>query len=191
MSSKKKSDAAPATLIVQHILITWTKASRGGPLAERRSEIPVAFPVPHPPPVYDRNENYIVHKVDFGERNEFVSPIRSQTILRSIDTKFSTTNCTVEFTDAVADVVYEWRSGAPEQKFFDKSGTPVPVRKRLNVETGKWVRVEYNVRFSGYDCGNWFYEHSIINVALATPESLDIFVTSKPSAEFQQLSHLW
>ena len=191
MSRNTKSTVTTATLIVQHIHITWTKAARGGRLAERRSEIPNAFAVSQPPPTYDKNEHYIVHGVSFGEHNEFTEPVRSQTTAPSIDTIFNTTNCTVELADDSATVIYEWRDGAPERQFFDKSGTPVPVRKRLQVHTDKWVRVEYNGRFTGYDCGNWWYEHSIINAALATPDCLDVFLTSKPYASFQQLEHLW
>lgn len=179
------------TLIIQHIHITWTKASRGGHLAERRSEIPDAFAIPKPPATYDKSQHYIVHDVEFGERNEFAEPIRSQTTAPNIDTTFTTKNCTVELADNSATVIYEWRDGAPERHFFDKSGTPVPVRKQLQVTADQWVRLEYNGRFVGYDCGNWWYEHSIVNVALASAECLDVFLATRPSASFKQVAHLW
>ena len=190
MSSNTKP-IATTTLIVQHIQITWTKAARGGHLAERRAEIPNAFVIPKPPTTYDKSQHYIVHGVGFGERNQFAEPIGSQTNAPTIDTSFNTKNCTVQLADDSATVVYEWRDGAPERQFFDKSGTPVPVRKHLQVTADKWVRLEYNGRFTGYDCGNWWYEHSILNVALASPDCLDVFLTTKPSASFQQLAHLW
>ena len=191
MSRNTKSPATTATLIVQHIHITWTKAARGGRLAERRSEIPNAFAIPEPPATYGRNEHYIVHGVGFGERNEFAGPIGSQTTAPCTGKKFNTTNCTIESADDSATVVYEWRGGAPERQFFDKSSTPVPVRKQLQVTADKWVRLEYNGRFTGYDCGNWWYEHSIVNVALAYPDCLDLFSATKPSSSFRQLAHLW
>jgi hypothetical protein len=183
--------ATTPTLIVQHIHIKWTKTARGGHLAERRGAISNEFAVPTPPQTYDRKQHYIVHGVLFGERNEFTEPIGSQTTAPSIDTTFTTTNCTIELKDDSATVIYEWRDGAPERKVFDKSGTPVPVRKRLQVHPGKWVRVEYNGRFTGLDRGDWWYEHSIINVALVAPDCLDVFLTSKPYSSFQQLEHLW
>ncbi len=191
MSHNTKSTATTATLIVQHIHITWTKAARGGRLAELRSRIPNAFTVPTPPPTYDRNAHYIVHGVAFSESNDFAEPLASRTTAPGISTKFNTRNSTIELADDSATVIYEWRAGAPERQFFDKSGTPVPVRKQLQVRTNEWVRLEYNARFTGFDCGRWWYEHSIINTAWASPECLDVFLNSEPSASLQQLEHLW
>ena len=191
MHRDTKSPETTATLIVQHIHITWTKAGRGGHLAKRRNEIPNAFAVPKPPLTFDKKEHYIVHGVGFGERNEFTEPLGTQTTAPSIDRTFTSTNCTVELAQDSAIVIYEWRDGAPKRQYYDKSGTLFPIRKQLPVSADKWVRVEYNGRFTGHDCGNWWYEHSIINVAWVPPDCLDVFMNSKPSASFQQLEHLW
>jgi hypothetical protein len=191
MHRDTKSPLSTATLIVQHIHIMWTKAGRGGHLAERRNKIPNAFAVPNPPLTFDRKKHYIVHGVGFGERNEFTEPLRNRTTSPNFGTTFTTTNCTVELADDSANVIYEWRDGAPKRQFYDESGSLVPVRKQLQVRADKWVRVEYNGRFTGCDCGNWWYEHSIINVALVSPDCLNVFLNSKPSGSIQQLEHLW
>jgi hypothetical protein len=191
MPRSTKPAATTISLIVQHVHISWTKAARGGGLAEQRSQIPKAFSIPRPLPTFDKNDHYVVHRVDFGEGNEFAEPIRSHTTTPNITTPFSTTNCTIELTNGTAEILYEWRDGAPERQFFDKSGTPVPVRKRLQLHPGKWVRVEYNGRFTGYDSGNWWYEHSVINVAFAALDHLDIFLDSEPAELIRQVHHLW
>ena len=36
---------------------------------------------------------------------------------------------------------------------------------------------------SGFDCGNWWYEHSIMNFAAGTPASTR-FLDSEPDTEF-------
>lgn len=180
-----------SSLVIQHIHIRWTKASRGGALAEKRNRIANSFSIPTAPPAYDHNAHYLVHHVGFGERNEFAEPLRSEILLPTADTEFSTTNCTVEIANDTARVTYEWRNGAPERKFFDKCGTTVPVRKQMSARLNQWVRLEYNGRFTGYDCGNWWYEHSIINVALVDRDNPELFVVSKPTEVSRQLENLW
>ncbi|MDB4766174.1 hypothetical protein OAG71_00655 [bacterium] len=178
-------------LVIQHINIQWTKASRGGNLAEKRNLIAKSFPVPTAPPTYDRQDHFVIHHVRFGESNEFIAPIDTEITSPKTGTPFTTKNVTVEQKVDTAIVTYEWRDGAPERKFFDKSGTPVPVRKRFVASLNNWVMVEYNGRFTGYDCGRWWYEHSIINVAVTDTEYANLFVESNPNIFSQQLEHLW
>ena len=178
-------------LIIQHIHISWTKAARGGNLAERRSRIAHAYPLTKPPATYDKHDHYIVHRIDFGERNRFSEPIRQETSAPNTDTPFRATNCTVEFNNGTPNVTYEWRDGAPPRQYVDNTGTLVPIKKSLTVTDGQCGRIEYNGRFTGYDCGNWWYEHSIINIAYTAFGDSELFLTTEPNAECQQLASLW
>ncbi|MEL7498320.1 MAG: hypothetical protein AAFN77_11975 [Planctomycetota bacterium] len=155
------------SLIVQHIHITWTKASRGGRLAELRNRIAKSFAIPDTPPTYDKNAHYLVHFVGFGERNEFAEPLRSEITQPNIETEFITRNCSVEMTNDGAIVTYEWRDGAPERKFFDKSGTPVPVRKQMSVRLSQQC-------FDAGKYGEFYYlAHDSFRLRFNCEENLD------------------
>lgn len=169
------------TLIIQHIFIWWSKASRGGELAEKRNKIPRVLPLPTPPPTYDRGKHYIVHKIAFAEHNQFLAPWHETVKAPRIETSFTAMNCRVETNGDSPIVKFQWRDGAPTR--VHAAALPIPQQE--------WVQVEYNARYSSRDSGMWSYQHEIFNVALGHPENLDIFVTSKPSTIHQDLAYLW
>lgn len=184
-------DSTGTTLIVQHIHITWTKVSRGGRLAQRRNQISNAFPLPQPPPArFDKQEHYIVDRIEFGEGNEFAEPIRRE-VSPGLEIPFRARNCRVEIKAGIPEVTFEWTDGAPRRDYIDKSGTQVPVRKTFSLSEGRWGRVEYNARFSCRDFGMWSYEHEIINVAFADPDDSNLFLNTQPEFECRQLESLW
>jgi hypothetical protein len=166
---------------IQHIIIQWTKASRGGRLAECRSQIPHEFLLPSPPPIYDRLEHYILHRIDFAEQNQFKEPIRQKVIAPTIDVQFQSANCSLDINVEIPTLKFQWRDGAPMR-------TTV---KSFVIPENRWVRVEYNCRFTDRYSGEWYYEHEIINVAQVTAETLDIFVATEPTILYQDLAHLW
>lgn len=168
-------------LIVQHIRIEWTKTARGGELAECRSRIPKALPLPACPMVYDKQDHYFAQRLEFRECDAFAKP-RERLSTPQIDIPYRTVNCTVE-----------WKNGAPLVEYAYCSGAPTQVGRPASwdVPRDAWIRVEYNGRFSGMDDGNWYYLHEIINVAFAEMEQTDIFTALPPQSEFRRVSHLW
>lgn len=179
------------TVVVQHILIRWSKSSRGGSLAEQRNQIPRAFPVPAPKPRFDRQEWFPVHRIEFNESNQFHKP-RHQTVEpHLIDIPYRTRNCTINADGEFPVITYEWRNGAPPRTYINKEGASVSVKKAFSVAGNHWVQIESNGRFSCRDFGIWFYEHEIINVAFTDPVNRAIFTTTEPAETYQQLADLW
>ncbi|MCA9070717.1 MAG: hypothetical protein KDA84_17425 [Planctomycetaceae bacterium] len=179
------------TVLVQHILIRWSKSSRGGVLAERRNRIPRAFSLPSPEPRFDRTERFTVHKIEFGESNQFHKPLHITVDPPLIDIPYRSRNCTVEANREFPVVRYEYRDGAPPRTYIDKEGISVPVMKTFSIAENQWVQIEHNGRFSCRDFGIWSYEHEIINVAFTDPKNRAIFTTTQPTETYQQLADLW
>src|SRR5690242_14108439 len=68
-------------VIVQHIVTTWTKQSRGGAKAVRRNRVPQEMAVPlHG--VERRNLTLLQHNVQYWESDDFTTP-REKTIVNA------------------------------------------------------------------------------------------------------------
>jgi hypothetical protein len=173
-------------ILVQTILISWTKASRGGRLAELRSRVPKRLPVR----IADDSAPVVWHAVTYSERNDFVEPFSANTTIHISNNRFGCRNVEVEIREDSAILTYRYQTGVPARRFFDKSGNYVPPEHSIVVTENRWSSIEYNGRFSCIDTGNWWYEHVIVNVAVGTSIEANIFATSDPIEQYCQLTKL-
>ncbi|KAB2379002.1 hypothetical protein [Actinomadura montaniterrae] len=133
-------------IVVQWVRVYWTKESRGGPGAVRRSVLPEAFPLPEAEPPF-------VHEMHMLERNGF-SP--STTVTSGHPPKSQ-----VEMTEAdnclrvlpVRDAP-EWASSG-----LDVTWRPAAVTMRPR-QTLRW---QINHRLTAE--GGWYYRLDTLNVS--------------------------
>jgi hypothetical protein len=92
--------------------------------------------------------------------------------------------------DNSATLIYRYQTGAPARRFFDKTGTYVAPEHSIEIPLNCWASIEYNGRFSCIDTGNWWYEHSVVNVAVGDVVSANVFMTTQPMERYTQLAHL-
>lgn len=158
-------------------------------MAQRRGRIPRAFPIPQPSRGFNPDSQYLLHSISFGEANGFDPACYEKVAEELLENGFSTRNCSMFLESTQPLITFEWKEGAPPRRFLDRAGNFVPVQKAFPLREGEFCRIQYNARFSGYDCGNWWYEHSIINFASGTPETRR-FLDSEPDTEFRGLARL-
>lgn len=173
-------------IAVQIISTTWTKASRGARLARIRNRVPKCLPLRLPNDI----PNLLCHSVAYSERNEFAEPIAVRVSTTCENNRFGCTNAEIELHDNSATLIYRYQTGAPARRFFDKTGTYVAPEHSIEIPLNCWASIEYNGRFSCIDTGNWWYEHSVVNVAVGDVVSANVFMTTQPMERYTQLAHL-
>ena len=71
---------------------------------------------------------------------------------------------------------------------FDEFGNQKPLQRDYLVGVDTWNRLRWAERFSDFDSGNWWYEHTVVNLALfAGAVDSDIFLNSEPANQFVSL----
>jgi hypothetical protein len=168
------------TLIVQHIVIQWTKSARGGRLAELRNKTPHALGLPTLSAPTDNRPRFVVHRVDYHDQNEFTKPFREQILTPLQSEPYLATNCSVKSQHDSSHIHFVWSNGAPTRTYS----------KKLVVEPETCTRVEYNARFAAIDDGGWNYSHEIVNATVAMASS-KLFIGDAPGNHFSDLQALW
>ncbi|WP_166641076.1 hypothetical protein [Amycolatopsis sp. SID8362] len=130
-------------VVAQRVRTTWTKRSRGGPLAGVRNGVPVAFPVP---------AGAALHEVSVDESTGF----EPRFALRSLGELDGVTLREVDGGLLVLVVPSAW--GRPKRE-----RRPPPVR----LLPGEWIRWQVNMRFGATcQCGSdWSYRLETLNLA--------------------------
>ncbi len=172
-------------IAVQTIHINWTKNSRGGELATLRNRVPRAFPLHIP----DDFPTLVWHTLKFAENNRFEAPHTEAIDTESSDDRFGCSNISIDLTNDSAVLTYRYRDGAPPRQFFDKTGANVSPSHSITVGMNQWATIEYNGRHSTRD-GMWWYEHVIVNVAVATSLDHRAFLANMPIERYTQLASL-
>jgi hypothetical protein len=128
----------------QWIRTSWTKRSRGGAEAGRRSTVPVAFPLPD-------ITLPITHEVTLDERSLFAP--------RSLVHHAEPANAEVELTEA--DGMLRIHLAATAFGMPRRWRRPPAVR----LAAGQWLRWQINYRFPGLCRGEWTYRQDTLNLA--------------------------
>lgn len=171
-------------VLIQEIRTVWSKASRGGAAAARRSSVPEAA-LFHPPGARPA-AGQIFHRVLFyGEANDFAGPIKSEAAELTADS--TSVGCVrVEVSARGLTVAYEYDYGC--------GGLPprmarpgVGLREEMTVGPESWARVRYNGRFSGED---WWYQKVVVNVGSFERPGADVFIATAPAFEISQMAKL-
>ena len=173
-------------IAVQTIKTTWTKSSRGGSLATLRSRIPKQLPLR----LIDGFPPLLWHSVVYSEHNRFTEPFAINVTTDCDNHRFGCVNAEIELHDDSATLTYRYQTGAPARQFFDKTGTCVAPEHLIEIPNNRWGTIEYNGRFSCIDSGNWWYEHVVVNVAVAQSFSPNAFMATKPIERYTQLARL-
>lgn len=173
-------------IAVQTITTSWTKSSRGESLATLRSRISKQLPLR----LSDQFAPLLWHSVLYSERNRFTEPFAVNVATHCDNNRFGCTNAELELHDDSATLIYRYQTGAPARRFFDKTGTCVAPEHSIEIPPNRWASIEYNGPYSCIDTGNWWYEHVVVNVAVASVISANVFMASSPLERYTQLAHL-
>jgi len=170
---------APVVLI-QEIMVWWTKASRGAPGAAVRRVVPQALPLPAgaapaPEPAYVR------HVVRYDEANRFQAPLSSDLRVQELRGTIHEHNIAASLVDDELRVDLAWGWGAPMRH---------PTRGILALAHGEWGRVRFNHRSSGYD-DPWRYALYTFNIGLFEAPPLDVFASTEPVKCYSNMADLW
>lgn len=175
-------------IAIQTIKTTWTKASRGGKLAERRNRVPNTLPLTIP----EDFPSIIWHSVQFSERNEFATPCVNERRTHEAEELFRYAKVEILLQEKAAVLTFIYQSGgAPVRAFYSKQGVPVAPAHSITIPPRRWAAVEHNGRYAERFDGNWWYEHIVVNVALLPIPATNIFTSSPPIERYCQLAHLW
>jgi len=139
-------------LVVQHIQVIWTKASRGAPGAVQRNAVPEVFELP--PAIVGQTADLLVHQVIVRESNAFTPRIG----------------------DVVNEVLAPLALGMLELR--PEEGLARVVTRdgpTLVVPLGEWGRIRTNCRHSDYDTGQWYYSKDVVNVAVCARPDRGLF----------------
>lgn len=171
-------------IVVQHITLWWTKASRSAPGSAVRNAVPELFDLPFRPATMAAT-GVAYHSVlirewlGFGHRED-----ASAALPADRDGTFHVGCLRIRPGADRADVVYTYGlacAGAPER-------TPMP-RTVLSLRPGQWGRVVYNGRFEGARRQEWLYRKVVVNVAHLTGDEETVYA-GRPSKEFSDLAIL-
>ncbi|MGW0802655.1 hypothetical protein [Nonomuraea sp. NPDC002799] len=134
-------------VIVQRIVIRWTKQTRGATEALQRREIPSAFELP---PVPDAP--LVVHDLLAEERTGYVPTA----VIGSHSLPIQLNGLRFKLSEAAIEVARTpVRAAYPTNRFPGKV---------FSLRPGEHARYRANFRFSGYST-EWYYEQWTINIA--------------------------
>jgi len=166
-------------ILIQEIIVTWTKRARGGPAAAIRNAIPEALPLPPLPPV-EFPLTLITDRVSMG-----MSPKHTLKAIEIQANKRYPVACTsLMLNDADLTVSFPTRdscAGAPHR---------FGPRTVLNLALGSWGKVRYNGRYIGSFEGHWCYQKVVLNIAYVEAASATIFLGT-PHRPFSDMRHLF
>lgn len=186
-----KTIAGP-NIIVQVIHVTWNKAGRGAPTAERRNQIPSTLPLPaNMQP--DVGHHLLVHESHWGWPNDFANEISSKISTFNAADEFRYDCATIRSTSVGAELDWTWSdSGKPPRRKLDSAGNIVRVTHKSIAKENEWVRARWNARFSCVDTGNWWYEAVTVNVGVHPNANIpiDLFTSQEPVDDYSQMAYL-
>ncbi|MEO0557043.1 MAG: hypothetical protein AAF170_02550 [Bacteroidota bacterium] len=172
-------------VIVQEIITSWRKRSRGAIAAKAREEVPDTLELPLVSTSAGEEGEVIHHVAWFGDSDTFKASEQSVAVMSFEEQGRLLFGCIRIYPVAESvrvEYVYDMGcGGAPERTSFP--------RQVLSLAEGEWGQVIYNGRFSeGFD-SEWLYRRRIVNVRYAREVSREPF-QGKPVGEFKDLRHL-
>ena len=181
MPSTETPGNSPA-LHVQIIHTRWTKQSRGAPGATARARVPLHFFVA--PDAAQRGSLSVeIHNFD---EEDFKWPAGSLISTRDLtaDLKYAWGGFVLDWDGKTATThLNRWFGGDSEPRFFDRD------MGRYQIAPDGWVRLRWHGRLRDYDNGQWWYEHTVVNVARCDAD-LNVDFAGKPARTFEWLPNL-
>jgi hypothetical protein len=168
-------------VVVQQILTSWSKKSRGGEGAVKRNAIPEVAPVPMHC-IKTERLTLLHQSLSYSEWDGFAprEKIEVNPTLRPVVIGGVTVNDDDEV--AVASFQYNLGCGAPERGW---------ARKTLRIAEGEWGQILYNGRFAPPWEGPWWYEKMVVNIGLFSHLSSGVFTHCAPTCRFSAMGHLF
>ncbi len=206
-----KQDKARRLMLIQHIVVTWTKVSRGAPGSVARNRVPEVYALPVNPPgtlwparsrppavlpppdtTDTRAPDIFLHFVACNESNQFQDPIAQFWItLTSRLPEVSTLRLhrnvpllTLTSSSDALQVTFSWHEvpGAPSRHHKH-------MRERVALATGQWMQVRFNGRHRDSD-GHWYYQKHVFNIGIADAFVPTLFVSGGPAFRLTDLADL-
>jgi hypothetical protein len=153
--------AGPGDFVLQHVIVEWTKRSRGGAGAARRNAVPHGYPLPQAATGRGVHHVTCLEYRDFAATEEWVplpapggpaAPWREHELRLRLD-------------GAALHVLLEAGSyGMPRR----------PRRPAARLRPGEWLRWLINSRMHGDEDG-WWYRLDAYNVVVG-PHGADVFL---------------
>lgn len=167
-------------IVVQEILIEWSKDSRGGPKAGKRNAVPEVFVLPEIPRLI---ETPVLHHWISVEEGRGFALDRADSTLSQAVLPFKAGS--IEVRERGSEIVVTYRhngmmAGAP---------TRVAPPKNIPLVVDQWMRIAYNGRYGGE--GHWWYRKMIFNIGLFTEPRANVFMATSPRKEVRDLADLW
>jgi hypothetical protein len=175
-------------ILIQSIHTIWTKASRGGRMAALRQRIPRRLPLPE----WGGSPALLWHSVEFAEVAGFSAPVhRSIKAVTGEELERSLDLSVVLREQGEVEFTFRASPGAPQWRFADKAGRPIPAECRAVLEPTEWVSFERNTRLVDWDQGSWWYEHWTINAAVTdSAPSAQFFLVQPPLRQYSLKARL-
>lgn len=175
MKKHNAQPEAPRTLI-QIVSVTWSKRSRGGPLATRRNRVPLALPFECAG--FDTSELMWIEERDASEPGFDLS---RRTCRPSKGGDFHLSGLVIRHLQDATAIAGTPRLGTPTRY--------VPVR--YDLQDGQSARLRWNGRLIDFDNGTWSYELISLNIARITGEvAPDVLTARLPDFSFESLALL-
>jgi hypothetical protein len=166
-------------IIIQRIIVEWTKKSRGGIGAKRRSQIDEALRIP---PTSDSTSTYVFHNVRIAEWFDFNEQATMET--SSAKKQLETEPLNFHVAAGVLKTRFCWsreHCGAPSRESRDL----------FVLSKNQWARFVCNGRFSkDLDTGEWTYHKTVFNISNEKQFDEELFLRGTPSTIAKSLSTL-
>jgi hypothetical protein len=166
-------------IVVQRIVTTWSKKTRGADGRETRARLPRVYPLPDAALVIRARcvQHVISRSAHDGYRvNEGV---QEDTSLRT-KPGISPTSIVLREHDGMLDVLF-----VPE----GDAGIPRRAAAPIRLTPGSWGCARYNGRFQAFD--DPWYEEKIVNIAYEMPLARALFTSDGPTATLDAEVDLW
>lgn len=162
-------------VLVQHVEIVWTKATRGMPQAEARARLPRVYAA------IPGNTAYGYARLRLEEADGFrVEQRESRAAARLPATEGSL--CLRAAPDGRLILGLRWNPLRGQPRRY-------PRPEALRLASGQWAQLQINGRHASYS-GQWYTEDSY-NVACGPEIDPDVFLSRPPAARFSLTAHLF
>jgi hypothetical protein len=169
-------------ILVQEIITTWTKRSRGGPLAAARNAVPETYPLASLP-VLPPQAACLHHTIVFGEANDFAHP-KEQVISYTPreELRFGCVSITPIGDQVQVIYTYDMGCGGAPQRY----GLP---QLAFTLHRNEWGQILYNGRFPNDYI--WTYRKHVCNIGVFDQVKAEVFVQLSPKHHHDRLVDVW